>query len=291
MWFSLSLLVRIPDFLVLISQAWVWVCVSPVQCAFRTVCWPSGNMACRARASSRMKWVTSQCAWFGWVLLLIYQLILRPLQLLPRWQWQCLALSLFSLLLTFSDFPDVLLSKSSHCALSTSVSRSITQRLCAEALQIWCKQHLGFPGVMEKSNNWISHRKAINNPFFKKNIILFHGILCESTGELLCLVGPRSICATPSPLDWQQSTIKKWFNVSFTLGRLEHFFTEHHFIWFSSVIFTELYLNFWFFFFLPAQTGASHFASEMDLNISVFLQVTQEISDETRVFRLLGSDR
>ncbi|RMB98514.1 hypothetical protein DUI87_24728 [Hirundo rustica rustica] len=39
------------------------------------------------------------------------------------------------------------------------------------------------------------------------------------------------------------------------------------------------------------ETGKFPFAAEMDLNICIFLQVTQEISDETRVFRLLGSDR
>lgn len=45
------------------------------------------------------------------------------------------------------------------------------------------------------------------------------------------------------------------------------------------------------FFFLVTQTNKLHFATEIDLNVSIFLQVTQEISDETRVFRLLGSDR
>lgn len=56
----------------------------------------------------------------------------------------------------------------------------------------------------------------------------------------------------------------------------------------NPVLCIKLHLNVSF---LPTQTNEFPFAAGMDLNICIFLQVTQEISDETRVFRLLGSDR
>uniref|UniRef100_A0A8C5IX83 non-specific serine/threonine protein kinase n=1 Tax=Junco hyemalis TaxID=40217 RepID=A0A8C5IX83_JUNHY len=60
------------------------------------------------------------------------------------------------------------------------------------------------------------------------------------------------------------------------------------YIYISPALGIKMHLNVSF---LPPQTNKCPCAAEMDLNICIFLQVTQEISDETRVFRLLGSDR